>query len=235
MDDRSDSAPPPGGISRRNIVLGSALLGVAAAAYARMPQPHVPKLEKDGLDKRIPKQIGPWTFATASGIVMPPPDELSDRLYSHTLTRYYYADNAAPIALLIAYSNVQDGLLQLHRPEICYPASGYKLTETQVSPLDLGRGSSIPVRTFTADGVSRNEKVLYWTRLGEDIPTSWAAQRWAVAKANLEGNIPDGILVRVSTESSDTLERSMQTLTSFSRMMLASVTPDVRKLLIGDR
>jgi EpsI family protein len=83
--------------------------------------------------------------------------------------------------------------------------------------------------------VSRNESVLYWTRIGNDIPTSWAEQRWAVAKENLDGRIPDGILVRTSLVSPDSLDKAREILGGFVRNLLTAVSPEGRKLLIGDR
>jgi len=39
--------------------------------------------------------------------------------------------------------------------------------------------------------------VLYWTRIGELVPTGWWSQRFAVVQSNLRGTIPDGLLVRL--------------------------------------
>lgn len=236
MDDHPDSGGNKGAfITRRNLLMGGAMLGIATTAFARLPKPYVPPMGKEGLEKLIPTQVGPWQFVTASGLVLPPPDELADKIYSNVLTRYYTAPNQPPLALLIAYSNVQNGLLQMHRPETCYPASGFKLSETKVSDFQVRNNEVISVRSFAAQGVSRNENVLYWTRIGNDIPTSWAEQRWAVAKENLEGRIPDGILVRTSLVSADNPETSRQILGEFVKNLLTSVNPAGRKLLIGNR
>jgi EpsI family protein len=125
---------------------------------------------------------------------------------------------------------VQDGLLQLHRPEVCYPVGGYKLTDTQISDFTIMPGQSIPIRSFTADSDSRVEQVMYWTRVGDVMPTSWAEQRWAVVRANLAGAIPDGILVRVSAIDLD-MKASMALLQDFAQSMAQAARPDVRKLL----
>ena len=45
--------------------------------------------------------------------------------------------------------------------------------------------------------------MLYWTRVGETFPQRWVEQRLSVASANLEGVIPDGLLVRISTLGDD--------------------------------
>jgi len=236
MDEPADSGRGIGSsLTRRNLLMGGAMLSIAATAFARLPKPYVPRMAKDELDRIIPPKIGPWQFITASGLVMPPPDELVDKLYSNILTRYYSAPDKPSLALLIAYSNVQNGLLQMHRPETCYPASGFQLSETTVSDFPLSDGQSIAVRAFMAQGVSRNENVLYWTRIGNDIPTSWAQQRWAVAKANLKGVIPDGILVRTSLVSGEPLEASREILGDFIHHLLGAVSANTRRLLIGNR
>jgi EpsI family protein len=235
MDDQAPDHGKTGVMTRRNLLMGGAMLGVAATAFARLPKPYVPRMDKEGLEKLIPTRIGPWQFVTASGLVLPPPDELADKIYSNVLTRYYTAPDQPPLALLIAYSNVQNGLLQMHRPETCYPASGFRLSETSISQFPVTNSESIAVRSFTAQGVSRNESVLYWTRIGNDIPTSWAEQRWAVAKENLDGRIPDGILVRTSLVSPDSLDKAREILGGFVRNLLTAVGPQARTLLIGDR
>lgn len=230
-NDPFTAGPPPRPlISRRNMLLGGALIGVSAIGYARQPQPIAKPLPKDALDKLIPKQIGPWSFVTVSGVVLPP-DDNSDQVYDQVLTRMYSAPNQPPIALLLAYSSVQNGLLQLHRPEICYPASGFRLSGTEPGTLSLP-DRSINVRRFSASSMQRQERVLYWTRLGTEMPVSWVNQRLAVVRANLRGEIPDGILVRVSGTFSGT--NSIDgILSEFVRDLAVALRPDARKLLFG--
>ena len=40
---------------------------------------------------------------------------------------------------------------------------------------------------------------MYWVRIGDHIPLSWAKQKLVFAQDNLMKLIPDSILVRVST------------------------------------
>jgi EpsI family protein len=217
-------------ITRRNVITGIAMMGAAAVAHVRQPVPYAKKMAKGTLDKLIPTKIGDWTFETTSGLVLPPPDATIDRLYDELTTRVYTRPNSPPVMLLIAYGSVQDGLLQLHRPEVCYPVGGYKLTDTEISDFPIMPGQSIPIRSFTADSDSRVEQVMYWTRVGDVMPTSWVEQRWAVVRANLAGAIPDGILVRVSAIDLD-MKASMALLQDFAQSMAQATRPDVRKLL----
>lgn len=217
-------------ITRRNLITGLAMMGAAGIAHARQPVPYARKMSKETLDKLIPAKVGEWRFETTSGLVLPPPDATIDRLYDAVTTRVYSRPNMPPIMLLIAYGSVQDGLLQLHRPEVCYPVGGYTLTETQISEFPITPGEVIPVRSFTAASDSRVEQVMYWTRVGNYMPTSWAEQRWSVVKANLEGAVPDGILVRISAIDLD-MTTTMKLLQSFAQDLATAVRPDVRRLL----
>ena len=218
------------GISRRNVLTGVALLGASAVAHARQPQPGPSQLGKEGLDGIVPTNFGPWKFETTSGLVLPPPDATADRLYDEVLTRVYTRPDGQAVMFLVAYSGVQDGLLQLHRPEVCYPVGGYQLSQTRIAPVVFRNGDSVPARMFTATSAMRVEHVLYWTRLGTALPTSWAEQRWAVVLANLNGAIPDGVLVRMSCVENDA-EKAFVTLKEFASDLAASVTPKARQLL----
>lgn len=219
-------------INRRSMLIGTTLLGVGGIAMARQPKPDTARIGRAALDHLIPTQIGAWTYRDSSGLVLPPPDALSDALYSGLVTRTYAAPDRLPIMLLVAYSNVQDGMLQVHRPEVCYPAGGYRLSPTVIEEIPNGVGGEIPANTFSADGVSRTEQVLYWTRVGGFFPTSWLAQRVAVLRANLDGVIPDGVLVRVSTLAPD-MSSARDDLTAFAAHMVRAAPPAARRLLVG--
>ena len=219
-------------IDRRALVLGGLLIAGGGAAVARQPRATAARIDKGHLERFIPKRIGAWSYQPAADMVLPPADELSDKLYSGLVTRRYDAPGHAPVMLLVAYSNVQDGMLQLHRPEVCYPASGYRLSETREVDISNGIGGTIAANAFSADGVSRIEQVLYWTRIGQSFPTRWIKQRAAVVSANLAGYIPDGVLVRLSRlapEMGDTLPD----LSAFAAALVAAAGPEGRRILTG--
>ena len=216
---------------RRRLLIGLAFLGTAAVAAARAPDQHIDYLGKGKLDEIIPKEIGGWTFETASGLVVPTEDQLSNALYSNLLTRVYTRGNEAPIMLLVAQSAHQTGVLQIHRPEVCYPAGGFTLSPITPYAIDIG-ARHISANSLDAYTPQRDEQILYWTRIGDHLPSSWAEQRIAVATDNLDGKIPDAALVRVSTIG---MERgpAEEMLGGFVRAMLESMTPAGRRVLIG--
>lgn len=219
-------------LTRRHMLMGAALTMISAAAFVREPRATKAPLKDGELESLIPTQIGQWSFETRSGLVLPPDDPLSKSLYSDVLTRVYVSDDRPPVMLLIAYSNTQNGMLQVHRPEVCYPAGGYALSETQTRMLDVAPGIHIPARFFSAESASRTEQVMYWTRIGNESPTSWVDQRAAVVRANLERVIPDGILVRTSTVLAD-YASAEPVLREFASAMVRQLPPPGRKLLIA--
>ena len=234
MSDAPNFRPPLTGaaLNRRQMMVGTLAAAASAVAIARQPELAYRPVKEAELDRMIPRTIGPWQYATASGLVLPPQDALADRLYDNLLTRTYLTADGAVAMLLIAYNNSQDGVVQLHRPEVCYPFGGFKLTETVKSDLPVGRGS-LPVREFTATSAQRSEHVLYWTRIGDEFPQDWLTQRLAVVRSNLQKKLPDGLLVRVSTIGED-VATGNRMLASFVTQMLGQMTGPGRKLLLGN-
>jgi EpsI family protein len=219
-------------LSRRKVLLGLGMVAASGTAFARMPTPNSPPIAKDKFESFIPDVVGPWRFVTESGVVLPPQDALSDRLYDDLVTRVYSDDAGRSVMFLIAYNNRQDGVLQIHRPEICYPAGGYQLTPTRDADISLAGGSLLPAKAFLASGRDRDEAVLYWTRVGDAFPRKWSEQRLAVVEANLKGIIPDGLLVRASTLGSE-MPTELAVLKSFMVEFISAASPALRKVLFG--
>jgi EpsI family protein len=217
-------------LSRRNFFIGSAMLATSAVAFARQPSAHNPVVKRELFEQWVPKKFGQWSVVGNSGVVLPSPDALSDRLYDNLVTRVYSSPRDA-VMVLLAYNNRQDGVLQVHRPEICYPVGGYVLTPTQpISVPALGR--QIPSNLFTATAADRTEQVVYFTRLGDAYPRSWAEQRLAVVEENLAGRIPDGIMLRASVMGSDR-DAALQVLRNFIGGFVAASTPSLQRLLVA--
>jgi EpsI family protein len=156
---------------------------------------------------------------------------LSDRLYDNLVTRAYEGAGLPPVMMLLAYNNLQDGVVQVHRPEICYPVGGYKLSVTRPVSI-LTSGHKILASMFTATGVDRVEQVLYFTRLGGAYPTNWGAQRWAVIQENLRGQVPDGLLLRVSLIEQKQ-EAALPVLEAFTRDFIAAAPPNLQSLILA--
>ncbi|WP_432199769.1 exosortase-associated protein EpsI, V-type [Erythrobacter sp. W53] len=224
-------------LDRRKVLLGLGMAAVAGFAQARQPVINTEPLEEGELVGLMPERMGRWTFMTESGLVLPPSDALSDRLYDNLVTRIYTNPEGKAAMFLMAYNNSQDGVLQIHRPETCYPAGGFVLSETQPMNVALPSASGpasggLPAQVFSADSRTRDEVVLYWTRVGEEFPQRWSQQRLTVAQDNIRGIIPDGMLARVSTLGSD-IGAELPVLEDFVVALHNEAPPKLRGLLFG--
>ncbi len=226
-----EKSPATPGLSRRNMLLGVVLGGASAIAFARRPAIANPKVSEKQFEAWVPKRFGAWDTVSESGVVLPPPDALSDRLYDNLVTRVFVAPDLPPVMLLLAYNNAQDGVLQVHRPEFCYPVGGFQLSPTRDIVIEAG-GRSVPANFFTASAPNRLEQVAYFTRLGSAYPRRWSEQRLAVMRANLAGDIPDGMMMRVSALGLDPRE-AQGLLTGFAREFIENSNPKMQRLLLG--
>jgi EpsI family protein len=217
-------------IDRRKLLLGLLFCSATAVSAWRTPTKRLDHLGQQKLDDLVPKKIGAWNFVANSGLVVPPNDPLLNALYSQQLTRVYSDGQNPPLMLLMAQSGSQTGFLQVHRPDFCYTASGYRISA--VSPHKIALPSGVlPASMMDATTGGTPEHVVFWTRIGDRIPGSWTAQKIAVAEQNLRGIIPDAILIRISMISDDGAA-ARAAIDAFVREMLYSIPPARRSVFI---
>lgn len=220
-------------IDRRDVLLGGGMLLAAAGAAALTPRRHVELLHGRKLDAIIPQAFGEWSTTPSSAFVLPKtPGSLADRLYSDTVSRLYVAPNKLPMMMVLAYGNLQSDLLQLHRPETCYAAVGFQISNSTRVTLPVAPNVAVPLRELTASTENRIEPIAYWTRIGDFLPTDRSEQRTMRLREQIAGIIPDGILVRLSTVADPTPDTFAQ-LTAFGRALVLGVKPADRAILIG--
>lgn len=221
-------------IIRRNMIMGAACIAAAGAAYGLRPRRRLTLLADGKIGDIVPATLDDWSAENADGLVQPKTEgELAATLYSEMVGRIYHqASTGKAIMMLIAYGDTQSDLLQLHRPESCYPAVGFRLLSSEPASLPLVGGGTLPVRKVVAEAAARQENILYWTRLGEYLPDSAGEQRKVRLRTAIEGYIPDGALVRFSIVDSDAAS-SFKVLEGFVQKLLMAVAPKGRPALIG--
>ena len=149
----------------------AALMCVASlAGFAARPSSKVSDKEQVSLETSVPKSFGEWNELPEqiAQVVNPQTQEILNTIYSQLLVRTYVNKQGYRIMLSLAYGDDQRGGLQAHRPEVCYPAQGFKLGEVRDESIPTAFGN-IEVRRLTTSLGPRNEPVTYWLTVGSDV------------------------------------------------------------------
>jgi EpsI family protein len=186
------------------------------------------------LETLVPKTFGNWTLEPERGtqVINPQTKELLDKLYSQMLSRTYVNKDGYRVMLSLAYGDDQRGGLQAHRPEVCYPAQGFALTSQPKDGALKTAFGDIAVRRLSTQMGPRSEPVTYWLTLGDQVIQSSFDKRIAEIRLGLTGQIPDGLLFRVSSIDKNT-ENAHAMQQKFTADMMAAVPPAARKQLGG--
>ena len=222
---------------RREFLIGGLGAGAFGIAEYLRPRRTVRLFAGLKLEDVLPRSFGRWQEHPGGAVLAPTtPDSLADRLYSATLSRVYYPsdESGPPIMLLIAYGGEQSDLLQLHRPESCYPAVGFGIAERELGSVPLGGEGRIPAVFLSAAGQDRLEDIVYWTRLGEELPRTAAEQRSDRLRAAMRGTIGDGVLIRASTLRFDEAP-AWPYLSGFLSDMMHGLAPRARAGFVGTK
>jgi EpsI family protein len=185
------------------------------------------------LEVAVPKQFGEWSEVReqAAQVVNPQIQQELDKLYSQLLTRTYVDRQGYRIMLSLAYGDDQRGGLQAHRPEVCYPGSGFKIATIEDGSL-LTHYGAIDVRRLTTSLGARSEPVTYWLTVGDQVVNSRFDKRIAEIRLAVTGQIPDGMLFRISSIDNNPA-RAFAAQQRFAADLMSSVPVEVRKQLSG--
>ena len=221
-------------IGRRDLLIGSACLAGAGVAYGLSPRHHVSLLRGRALEQTVPRAFGEWQSQDVSDLVAPKlEDSLASRLYGETVGRVYRGgENGSEIMMLLAHGDTQSDDLQLHRPEICYPAFGFSISQSAVTNVPLASKVTLPSRRLVADAPDRREVIIYWSRLGEYLPLDRKQQQFDRLRTAMKGDIADGLLARFSILASDP-PAAVAVLERFIPALVRAVPADRRDVLIG--
>lgn len=233
MTDRAQSWVDGAWTERRQFLLGGALVLASAGALALKPGRASVGTARGDLDTLIPARIGAYAITNMSGVVLPVEGELSQRVYNQVLTRIYHAPGLPPVMLVIAYGVARDAGLSVHRPESCYPAAGYAISDVAPAELTgLGRTGNRQAVLLSARRAEQTEQVYFWTRVGDVFPQTPLDLGLAVMKANLRGHLPDGILVRLSVVSDDR-GAALRQMQMFNAEMLRGLSEQGKHMILG--
>lgn len=206
-------------------VLGQAM---TPTIYFSRTRPHIQ------LENVIPTQFGDWKEERqqTANVISPERLELINKIYAQTLSRTYTNSAGERVMLSIAYGVDQRRGNDLHYPEVCYPAQGFELTALTPGIVKTTQGP-IPVnRLETNLSKQRYEPVTYWTTIGNQVTLGGTDKRLKELAFGLKGEIPDGLIFRVSTIDRDTVH-SFAVQDAFVNALIAVLKPDDKHWLTG--
>jgi EpsI family protein len=204
----------------------------AATSAARHALADGQKASPPQLARIVPHEFAGWReLPLPATVVNAQTQEMLQSIYNEILARAYAAADGYQVMLSIAYGGDQRGVLRAHKPEVCYPAQGFKLLETADTVLSTEHGP-IPARTLRTVLGSRNEPVMYWFAFaGRTSASSWQ-RRLQSLRLMMTGQVPDGLLFRVSSIDADA-QRAWQRQGDFVRALLGACSPLARARLAG--
>ena len=221
--------------SYRYIVVSLAMLLAAGLSIAMTPTQRVagtgPTID---LETMIPKEFGAgWKLdPTVVPLLVDPALQANlDEIYNQILSRTYINQQGERVMLSIAYGGDQSDSMQVHKPEVCYPAQGFQILKEMDGTLDTGFGS-IAVRRLVAQQGARVEPITYWIRVGETVAVSSTQRKLEQLKYGLTGKVPDGLLFRMSSIAPDE-NVAFQRHSKFVTDLLSVLDKNARSSLIG--
>jgi EpsI family protein len=193
------------------------------------------------LETMIPREFGKWKYRPTLGLVTPTEpeyvetneqQELAAKIYSQEIGRTYVDNEGHTIMFLVAYGPVQNYRLKSHRPEVCYTAQGFRVSDKTEHQLSINKDSTLRLSRLITQRETRYEPVSYWMRVGNDVSTGIFDNQLLRLKYGLKGLIPDGALIRVSTVGLPATQ-SFALQDEFIKDLLGSIAPDAQRFLIG--
>ena len=218
-----------------SIVIAVLMVVAAGAGYALTPRTLMAEMrDRVVLDEMIPAHFGEWKELPNVVPVQVSPEVQAtlDLVYDQVLARTYTNSNGDRVMLSIAYGGQQSKNLQLHRPEVCYTAQGFQVEARNRTAIDIGNSNVDVVRLLGKLG-PRQEPITYWMRVGDTVATSGFDQAIVRYRNGLQGIVPDGTLIRVSSIGAD-VDSQFRVQEAFLRALVSAVPERSRSFLLGE-
>ncbi|WP_374595067.1 exosortase C-terminal domain/associated protein EpsI [Aquabacterium sp.] len=218
---------------RAALLLTAGMLTTAGGAAWFKPRAMAELRPRVRLEDIFPRQFGRWRTDPGGEIFVRPPDVQADiyATYSAVLERIYIDDQGRRVMLSVAYSERQSTRDQLHLPERCYAFRGFRVSDAQRGVLRL-QGQDVPVTRLDTALPNRPEPLTYWMVVGDEVVPDMRGMRNRVLKLGLQGLLPDGMLVRVSTIDPDA-QRGWADQARFAGELAAAIPEALRPRVLG--
>lgn len=224
----------------RSSVVAIALIGIASAGLLLRPSINA-AMPDPNLEQAVPERFGEWRMlpnALVQASVVTKGATSTDQPYDEIVSRTYVNARGDMVMLALAYGKNQRQEVKVHRPELCYPAQGFKVLSLKPVAFAGVRsnvsGQDVTGQRMVVDGRGNKEVVSYWIRIGDTYSSSPWRIRWQIMQEGLQGRMTDGILVRVSQRVSTDADPGPyhEALEAFTRDLIQALPPDKRSYLV---
>jgi len=219
----------------QSIVLAIIMSIGAFAGEALRPHQRLADLKpKISLDTQIPSSFGVWREDATVIPVLPNPEvQLAlDVLYSSALARTYVNASGQRVMLSIAYGSDQSSeTTAVHRPEFCYGAQGFEVSNLGEDKVVVG-GRRLAVQRLIGVLGQRREPITYWITLDNTATLPGFGRKLAQIRYGLRGQIPDGLLFRISSIGMSEAE-SFKLQDQFLNDLAGTMDPSIRQRYFG--
>jgi EpsI family protein len=218
-----------------SLILGALMVSSAGVTKVMTPTIHLSEtLPALVLDKAIPAQFGDWREEEnlVSAVINPQAAAVIKKIYTQTLSRTYVNKQDNRIMLSIAYGKDQGDAVQVHYPEVCYPAQGFQVSSNRAGSLATPQGTIPVTRLETNLAGQRFEPVTYWTTVGNEAVSGGTSKKVAEMRYSLRGEIPDGLLLRVSSINTES-QAAFSLQEVFIRDLIKELPPDLLSRIAG--
>lgn len=215
------------------VILALTLLATGGANSLRPTQPIADSIALIDLEAMVPQEFADWKVDQEGSIQIVDPRQRQkiEQTYARTLSRTYVSGRGYRVMLAIAYARSQKDAVQVHKPEVCYPAQGFTLHERNSTVLSTEFGDVPVTRIVTSQG-ARTEPVTYWITVGDRAISGGVHKKVVEIGYGIRGEVPDGMLVRLSSIDHDSTH-AYEIHAEFANDLLAAVVPAARMRLAG--
>lgn len=159
----------------------------------------------------FPLRLGHW-----EGQDLEMTQEVRKTLSADSLLSRQYADveSGDPVGLLVVYRKYGRRDF-IHRPELCYPAAGWKITGTGYTTLPYN-GTNIRATKVVAEKEGSREIIAYWFASGERTEANFLKQQFRMAFDRFQTQKYGWAFIRINCPVAYSDEDSMRTIRSFA-------------------
>jgi EpsI family protein len=116
-----------------------------------------------------------------------------------SLLRVYEQDDRSPVIVYIGFYSDLATILEVHTPELCYPAQGWTISTVGRSAAGLFHGHEIPAKEIVAEKAGVKRLVTWWYNAGSEPFETRIRYVYATLAMSTFTGRTDGSLVRIES------------------------------------